>query len=73
MGLFGRSMRAASGATLVTTLLGTALAAVYVLAGRQLRHCIAAHFIDALLEPGLVLSVCQGAVGRLGASRVPLQ
>ena len=60
-GLFGKSLRAMLGATLVTGMLGTALAAVYVAAGRQLMPCIAAHFlIDALIEPGLVLAACRG-------------
>lgn len=73
-GLFGRSMRAAAGAALVTTVLGSALAVVYVLAGRQLMPCIAAHFfIDVLLEPGLVLAVCRGEMRRFGASHVLLQ
>jgi membrane protease YdiL (CAAX protease family) len=60
-GLFGKSLRASLGATLVTGVLGTALAVIYLAAGRQLMPCIAAHFlIDALIEPGLVLAACRG-------------
>lgn len=60
-GLFGKSLRATLGATLVTGVLGTALAVIYLAAGRQLMPCIAAHFlIDALIEPGLVLAACRG-------------
>lgn len=71
MGLFGTSKRAAAGATLITALLGTALALVYVLAGRLLMPCIAAHFfINALLEPGLVLAACKGEMGRIDVSHV---
>jgi len=60
-GLFGRSPRAAFGATLATGLLGIALALVYLAAGRSLLPCIAAHtVIDAFIEPGMVLAVCRG-------------
>ena len=65
-GLFGRSWRAALGATVATGVLGVALAVVYLLAGRSVAACIAAHFVmDALLEPGLVLAVLRGEMGRL--------
>jgi hypothetical protein len=64
-GLFGKSLRAAIGATVVTGSLGILLAVVYVAAGRHLMPCIAAHFIiDALAEPGLVLAVCRGEMAR---------
>lgn len=67
-GLFGRSSEAALGATVVTGVLGTALALVYVAAGRSLLPCIAAHtLIDALIEPGLVLAACRGEMNRLRA------
>jgi membrane protease YdiL (CAAX protease family) len=69
-GLFGKSMRAAFGATAATGALGLALAAVYVVAGRSLLPCIAAHtLIDAFIEPGMVLAVCRGEFRRLGAAR----
>jgi membrane protease YdiL (CAAX protease family) len=60
-GLFGRSLRAAVGATVATGLLGGALAIVYVVAGRSLAPCIAAHFaINLAIEPGLVLAATRG-------------
>lgn len=60
-GLMGRSVRAALGATAATGLLGAALAFVFIVAGRSLAPCIAAHFlINALIEPGLVLAVTRG-------------
>lgn len=59
-GLFGRSLRGTLGPILVTGVLGSALAGVYVASGRLLLPCIAAHFlIDALIEPGLVLAACR--------------
>ena len=65
-GLLGRSWRAALGATVATGVLGVGLAGAYVLAGRSVAACVAAHFlIDALLEPGLVLAVLRGEMGRL--------
>jgi membrane protease YdiL (CAAX protease family) len=65
-GLFGRSAQAAVGATVVTGVLGTFLAVVYVAAGRSLLPCIAAHaMIDALIEPGMVLAACRGEMSRL--------
>ena len=64
-GLFGRSIRAAAGATVATGGLGALLAMVYLLAGRSLAPCIAAHFvINALIEPGLVLAACRGEMNR---------
>ena len=71
-GLFGGSSQAALGATVVTGVLGTALALVYVAAGRSLLPCIAAHaLIDALIEPGLVLAACRGEMSEL-RSRTPI-
>lgn len=65
-GLFGKSPQAALGATVATGLLGTALAVVYVIAGRSVLPCIAAHaLIDACIEPGMVLAACRGELGRL--------
>lgn len=44
-------------ATIATTAAGLALAAIYLLGGRNLGPCIAAHFlINAVIEPWLVLS-----------------
>jgi hypothetical protein len=64
-GLFGRSVRAASGATIATGLLGGALAIVYVAAGRSLAPCIAAHMlINVFIEPGLMLAATRGEMNR---------
>jgi membrane protease YdiL (CAAX protease family) len=64
-GLLGRSLRAAVGATVATGLLGAGLGAVYIVSGRSLAPCIAAHFlINALLEPGLVLAAVSGQMGK---------
>jgi hypothetical protein len=63
-GLMGGSFRAAAGAAFATTVLGAALACIYVMAGRSLAPCIAAHFaIDALIEPGLVLAATRREMG----------
>lgn len=60
-GLFGRSLRAAIGAIVATGILGGALAAVYLIAGRSLAPCIGAHFaINLAIEPGLVLAAARG-------------
>lgn len=60
-GLFGKSLRAALGATFVTGVLGAMLAVVFLLAGRSLAPCIAAHFmINLCIEPGLVLAAVRG-------------
>jgi CAAX protease family protein len=71
-GLFGRSVRAAIGATIATALLGAALAVVYLLAGRSLAPCIAAHFaINLAIEPGLVLAAARGEMSpRRGAGTI---
>ena len=63
-GLMGGSARAALGAMLATCLLGGMLAVVFLLAGRSLAPCIAAHFfINLLIEPGLVLAATRGEMG----------
>ena len=63
-GAMGRSWRAAAGATIATGILGAALALVYLVAGRSLAPCIAAHFaINAFIEPGLVLAATRGEMG----------
>ncbi|MDQ6788041.1 MAG: CPBP family intramembrane metalloprotease [Acidobacteriota bacterium] len=63
-GLFGRSIRAALGATIATGFLGTALAIVYIASGRSLAPCIVAHFlINLMIEPGLVLAATRGEIG----------
>ena len=63
-GLFGRSMRAAVGATIATGIPGFALGVVYIASGRSLAPCVAAHFlINALMEPGLVLAATRAEMG----------
>ena len=64
-GLMGKSFRAALGATIATGFLGMMLAVVFLLAGRSLAPCIAAHLlINLLIEPGLVLAATRGEMGR---------
>jgi hypothetical protein len=64
-GIFGRNLRAAWAATAATACLGGALAIVYLVSGRSLAPCIAAHaLIDALAEPGLVLSALRGEMSK---------
>jgi membrane protease YdiL (CAAX protease family) len=64
-GLMGRSAKAAIGATVVTGVLGSALAIVYIAADRSVAPCIVAHFlINVLVEPGLVLAATRGEMGR---------
>jgi hypothetical protein len=63
-GLMGKSFRAALGATIATGFLGVMLGIVFLLAGRSLAPCIAAHFsINLLIEPGLVLAATRGEMG----------
>jgi hypothetical protein len=65
-GLMGRSFRAALSAIIATGALGIALGLVYIVSDRSLAPCIAAHFfINALIEPGLVLAATRGEMGRL--------
>jgi hypothetical protein len=65
-GLMGKSFRAAIGATVATGFLGIMLGVVFLLAGRSLAPCIAAHFvINLLIEPGLVLAAMRGEMGSL--------
>ena len=64
-GLFGKSRSAAVGAAASTGALGALLAVIYLLGGRSLAPCIAAHFtINLLIEPGLVLAAVRGEMGR---------
>jgi CAAX protease family protein len=67
-GLMGKSFRAAIGATVATGFLGAMLGIVFLLAGRSLTPCIAAHFaINLLIEPGLVLAATRGEMRSLHA------
>jgi uncharacterized protein len=64
-GLFGRSFRAATAAVLATTVLGLALAWVYLLAARSLAPCAIAHIvIDLFIEPGLMLAAARREMQR---------
>jgi uncharacterized protein len=72
-GLMGKSLRAAVGATIATGFLGIMLAVVFLLAGRSLAPCIAAHFmINLLIEPGLVLAATRGEMGSLREKPTPI-
>ena len=69
-GFMARSLSAAAGAIMITGALGVALGFVYIIAGRSVAPCIAAHFlINALIEPGLVLAANRGEMGRAGKAR----
>ncbi len=60
-GLIKGSIHVALTAAVATTVIGAALAVVYVVGDRSLAPCIAAHFlIDAVIQPGLVLSAVSG-------------
>ena len=63
--LMSGSWRAGLGAIVATGLLGTALAVVYIVSGRSLAPCVAAHvLLNAFIEPGLVLAGIRGEMGR---------
>lgn len=56
-GAMGGSLRGALGAMLATSALGAALAAVYIVGGRSIAPCIAAHIaINLLIEPWLIIT-----------------
>jgi PhnB protein len=64
-GLFGGNLRAAAGAIVATGLLGIMLALVFIAAGRSLAPCVTAHFfINALIEPGIMLAAVRGEMSR---------
>ncbi len=67
-GLIKGSAHVASTAAVATGTIGAALAVVYVVGDRSLAPCIAAHFlIDAVVQPGLVLSAVSGEWGKTAA------
>ena len=69
-GLIQGSVHVALTAMVATSVIGVALAVVYVVGGRSLAPCIAAHFlIDAVIQPGLVLSAVSGNWGRRPVAR----
>ncbi len=64
-GLIKGSLHVALTAAVATTAIGAGLAVVYVVGDRSLAPCITAHFlIDAVIQPGLVLSAVSGNWGR---------
>lgn len=59
-----KSWRAAVNAILSTTILGAALAIVYIVGDRSLAPCVVAHvLISALIEPGLMHAAVQDKIG----------
>jgi membrane protease YdiL (CAAX protease family) len=66
---FGGHVRAGVGAVTATSLLGAALAGVYVIAGRSVAPCVFAHFLlDLFVEPGLILAAVQGEMAGTAAA-----
>jgi|GEM_PF-1819987 len=64
-GIFGGKYRAALAVMLVTTVLGGLLAVVYLVGGRSIGPCIAAHAgLNIFLEPWLVISSATGSWGK---------
>jgi hypothetical protein len=62
---FGGKWQAGLGAITATSLLGAALAIVYLVGHRSVAPCIAAHFaLDLFVEPGLVLAALRGEMSR---------
>jgi uncharacterized protein len=56
-GVFGGNLRGAMGAMLATGSLGAALAAIYLIGGRSLAPCVAAHIaINLMIEPWLIIT-----------------
>lgn len=66
-GLLGWNLRAAVRAMAATGILGLIFAVVFVLAGRSLAPCVAAHFlVNLCVEPGLVLAALRGEMENVG-------
>jgi membrane protease YdiL (CAAX protease family) len=62
---FRGSWQAGAGAIVATGILGASLAVVYIVGGRSLAPCVAAHFLlNIFAEPGLVLAAIRGEMGR---------
>ena len=61
-----KNFAAGVNAVVSTSLLGMALAVVYLLGDRSLLPCIVAHFlITALIEPGLIIAAANDKIGLL--------
>ena len=59
-----KNIKAGVNAFISTSLLGIALAIVYLVSGRSLAPCIVAHFIiTALIEPGLLIAAKNDKLG----------
>jgi uncharacterized protein len=68
-GIAGGSIRGAIAAMLTTSALGAALAFVYIVGGRSIAPCIAAHtIINLLIEPWLIITAATGAWTRRTAT-----
>jgi hypothetical protein len=70
-GLLKGSLQAALRAMTATGILGTALAAVYLMGGRNVLPCIVSHWlISATLEPGLLLAALRGEMAPRQPARI---
>jgi len=59
-----KNLAAGINAALSTTILGAALAVVYIVGERSLAPCVVAHvLISGLIEPGLMLAAVSGRIG----------
>jgi membrane protease YdiL (CAAX protease family) len=68
-----KNFRAGINAVLSTSVLGAALAVVYLIGNRSLAPCVVAHFIiTALIEPGLILAAMNDKLGYLRESAQPI-
>ncbi len=73
-GVMGGSLRGALGAMLSTSALGAALAVVYVLGGRSVAPCIAAHIaINLMIEPWLIITAATGGWSRSRPASPPMR
>jgi hypothetical protein len=64
-GFFTGNFRAGAAASIATGVLGASLGIVYIVGGRSLLPCIAAHIaINLLMEPWLILAAASGSWGR---------
>ena len=64
-GYFTGKVRAGAAASIATGILGASLGIVYIVGGRSLLPCIAAHVaINLLLEPWLILAAASGSWGQ---------
>ncbi len=69
-GVLGGKFRAAFAVMVATAVLGALLAIVYLLGGRSIGPCVAAHIgINLLLEPWMVISSATGSWGKPSLAR----